>query len=117
MKKGNGEGRFSIAPDESLIQYATGKGNYYGRDQRADSRGYGEGLASEGTQRALDEIVVYRRKAQAVRRADSQVGWEPGREITEIAKRNGCFIGLDEFKNLIANDHRRPDFVGGEHQV
>ena len=50
MKKGNGEGRFSIAPDESLIQYATGKGNYYGRDQRADSRGYGEGLASEGTQ-------------------------------------------------------------------
>ena len=115
--KGESGARFSIAPDENLIQYATGKGNYYGRDQRANSRGYGEGLASEGVQRAIAEIIAARRTAQAIRGADSQVEWEPGREITEIAKRNGCFIELDEFKNLIANDYRRPDFVGGEHQV
>lgn len=120
--EGKNDTRFSMGglnSNENIVQYTPKGGNYDRRanSRRANSRGYGEGLASESVQRAIAEIIDGRREASSVRRTGLEIGWEPGREITEIAKRNGCFIPLDDFKNLIANDYRRPDFAGGEHQT
>ena len=87
------------------------------RHETSYTQEFGEGFAGEGTQRAIAEIIDDRRAASSIRRSGVKARWEPGREIIDIAKRNGCFVSLEDFKNLIGHDYYKPDFAGGEHQV
>ena len=55
----------------NIVQY-TNKGGKY--DGRANSRGYGEGLASESVQRTIAEIIDSRRAGSSIRRVGVEVG-------------------------------------------